>query len=469
MDTNLSLREPLRENGLVPAISKIRLWLPRLAVAITALALTRRLFLLVNRYAVNIFFSDQWEFNTATVFQSHTLWDIFTWQHGPHRQGLGGVLAKLIEPHFQWDSRIEAFLIAGLFVAGAALAVWLKYRLFGEIDYYDVLIPSLLLTATQCEVILGAANFAHGSLPLLLVVLYCLAWTVKSPITRFAAVLFVNFLLIFTGFGLLMGFLTPLVILASWWTSRGDTRAVQLHVSSMGLAVLSLGLFFVGYKWNPAVDCYDSVLVSHSLIDYFHFAALMCANYLGLDSMSSKYPAVWGNLVLLVFLAMLAAIVVSAIRLRKPQTESNVAPVVTLILLAFSLAFCSATARGRLCLGFAAAQESRYMPYLTPAFLGGYFFLNRLGFRRWLRHAAMIAWLALCIFASWPLHRGDQLELAGFHAAKLRWKTCYLATKNIARCNRETGVKITNSPEQPNLQQKLDFLDSARLNLFNGR
>jgi len=158
--------------------------LPLLAVAVTALVLTERLFLLVNRYAVNIFFSDQWEFSAATVFQSHTLWEIFTWQHGPHRQGLGGVLAKLIEPHFQWDSRIESFFIAGIFVVTGLLSIWLKQRLFGRLEYYDVVIPTPVLTAIQCEVLFGAANLAHGSLPLLLVVVYCVCWTVRNPIYR---------------------------------------------------------------------------------------------------------------------------------------------------------------------------------------------------------------------------------------------------------------------------------------------
>src|SRR5215475_14938378 len=135
-----------------------RSWLPVIAVGAVALVLTERLFLLVSRYAVNIFFSDQWEFSSATVFERHSWWQIFTWQHGPHRQGLGGLLVKWIEPHFQFDSRIESFLVAGILVLSMLLAVWLKYRIFNCIDYYDAAIPSLVLTATQCEVIFGATN-----------------------------------------------------------------------------------------------------------------------------------------------------------------------------------------------------------------------------------------------------------------------------------------------------------------------
>ena len=197
---------------LSSTITKLRSygsWLPIIVVAGASLVLTERLFRLVDHYAVNVFFSDQWEFNDATIFQQHSIWQIFTWQHGPHRQGLGGVLAKLLEPYFQWDSRIESFLILGIFVFAGVLALWLKRRIYGSFEYYDLVIPSLFLTATQCEVIFGAANLAHGSLPLLLVVIYCLAWTVRSLILRFAVILVVNFLLIFTGFGLLMGLITP--------------------------------------------------------------------------------------------------------------------------------------------------------------------------------------------------------------------------------------------------------------------
>src|SRR5215471_3917802 len=151
-------------------LKKYRAYFPWIALGLTALGLAGRLFLLVDRYAVNIFFADQWEFNDATVFQSHSLWQIFLWQQGPHREGLGGVLSKLVEPFFRWDSRTESFLVAGILVGSTALAVWLKRRLTGALDCYDVVIPSIFLTATQCELIFGDANLALGALPLLLVV-----------------------------------------------------------------------------------------------------------------------------------------------------------------------------------------------------------------------------------------------------------------------------------------------------------
>jgi len=40
---------------------------------------------LISSYAVNIFYSDEWEFNDAALFQKHSLWQMFAWQHGLHR------------------------------------------------------------------------------------------------------------------------------------------------------------------------------------------------------------------------------------------------------------------------------------------------------------------------------------------------------------------------------------------------
>jgi hypothetical protein len=444
-------------------------WLPLIAVGAGAMVLAERLYLLVDRYAVNIFFSDQWEFNSATVFEQHSLWEIFTWQHGPHRQGLGGVLAKLIEPHFQWDSRIESFLVAGVLVIAMLLAVLLKHRLFHAIDYYDIAIPSLILTATQCEVIFGAANLAHGSMPLLLVMLYCLCWTVHRLIPRLAAVVLVNFVLTFTGFGLLMGAVTPFAILASLWQSAPERRQLRAHLIALALAIASLAIFFHHYVWNPAVDCYGSVLVRRSVGDYLHFASLMFANYFGFDGVSSRHPAVWGAIALASLVICFVVLVYLIGRSRNQQGDPSMVFVVAFALLAFSLCFCAATARGRLCLGFAAAQESRYMPYLTPSFLGFYFLARYWTRHVWVRHVALSVLVLGFAYASWPIHRGDQLEISGFHSGKLNWKNCYLSAKDIRFCTQQTRTRITNPPEAIHLQEKLDFLEKKRLNLFNGR
>src|ERR1700746_379494 len=72
---------------------------PRALVLLSAsVLLAARLFLIVKRYSAHVLSHDKWIFAHTTIFQNRSLLEIFRWQHGPHRLGLGGVLSKLIEP-----------------------------------------------------------------------------------------------------------------------------------------------------------------------------------------------------------------------------------------------------------------------------------------------------------------------------------------------------------------------------------
>src|SRR5439155_331113 len=93
--------------------SAVRRWLNARAsfvVAVAFVLFAARLFHLISKYAVNIFFSDQWEFNDATLFQKHTIWQMFAWQHGQHRQGLSALFSKLVEPHLGWNFSLACSL-----------------------------------------------------------------------------------------------------------------------------------------------------------------------------------------------------------------------------------------------------------------------------------------------------------------------------------------------------------------------
>jgi len=85
------------------------LWLPGILVAAVSIPLSIRLFQWISRFDVKIFFSDQWDFNSGTLFEVHSLLEMLRWQHGPHRQGLGALASRFIEPHFRWSSRTSPF------------------------------------------------------------------------------------------------------------------------------------------------------------------------------------------------------------------------------------------------------------------------------------------------------------------------------------------------------------------------
>ena len=74
-----------------------------------------RMFKFIDRYAVNILYWDQWDF-WKPILGSASAWEIFVWQHGPHRQGLGGWIIKLTALASHADLKVEAYVIGGLFI-----------------------------------------------------------------------------------------------------------------------------------------------------------------------------------------------------------------------------------------------------------------------------------------------------------------------------------------------------------------
>ena len=251
---------------------------PCLSVSIVFVVYAARLFHLISRYAVNIFFADQWDFNNATLFERHSLWQIFRWQHGPHRQGAGALFERVVDPLFGWNSRTESFVVGGVIVAATMSGLWLKRRLYGKLSVFDIAIPAILFTPAQWQTLFMGQNFAHGSFPLLLMLLYCLSWTSRRQSVRYPLVLFINFVAIYTGFGIFLGVLTPTLLILDYLSGTRESRLSKGYLTTaIVVAVCSLASFFAGYKFQSASACFS--LRPESPVSYWHFAALMFANF----------------------------------------------------------------------------------------------------------------------------------------------------------------------------------------------
>ncbi|HZS28413.1 MAG TPA: hypothetical protein VFB76_14375 [Candidatus Angelobacter sp.] len=438
---------------------------PLLFVLLSTTLVAARLFRLVNRYAVNILFWDQWDFSNATLFQKHSLWQMFRWQHGPHRQGVGAIVSWLIEPMFHWSSRAEAFLACAIFVLAALLALYLKNRLFGPITYADVVVPLIFLTPLEYESLFGSTNLSHGPLPILLLMIYCIGWTQPGVRVRYAWILITNFLLIYTGFGLFVGLITPVLLVLDYRINNRAGRpgpALAGSLAALLIAVASLLSFFIGYKLDPAAACFKPF--SEPLLQYLRYMDLMFVNFTGIKGLGI-FPALLGGL-LLAWTTI--ALLIALTELLARREEADAAHMVSAVLLVFSLLFCANTALGRLCLGLLTAQSSRYVPYLIPAFLGIYF--SCLGSRnRSLKTAGTIVFLAIAVSAALPVRIGDRSMMAQYHDVKNNWRECYLQHHDIGQCDALTGTKIYPWPESGHLKEKLDFLEEKKLNLYAAR
>ena len=419
-----------------------------LVIAAAFLICGGRLFAFVNRYSANVLFWDEWDYLSG-LFLGETQWRLFTWQHGPHRMGLGMLVIQAVFGLSHWDSRALSFVNAGTYLAAALLALWLKKRILGPLTAFDAIIPLLFLTLSHWETWVGVTNPAHGPLPLLLVVAFALSLTASNAWLAAGLALLTEGLAIYTGFALFVGVISPVVFAVAL------LRPGQRAAKAAGLigSLLLFASFFHDYRFLPAVDCfvfpiphperygeYAGLLLSHPF-GVFHFAGW------------SRVPIV---ALLLVELALGFLAAVQLFRTESSLWRS------TFILSGFSLLFAFNAAVGRICTGMDSAASSRYVPYAIPALLALYLALHELPWPP-LRTAALAGFLAVCVAKE--LHQQKERDFLRHYAGlKANWRECYLREHRIDACARVAA--IYPAPAATHLQEKLDFLEQRGLNLF---
>jgi hypothetical protein len=421
------------------------------------LALSFRLFWCINRYAVNLFVWDDWIF--CDVLSARLRWwQVFLLQDGPHREGVGVLLACFLLRLTSWNSRVNGFTIGIAIVLATVFAVYLKVRLFGTTALSDVIIPFTFLTLAQWEIFLGGPGPSDQAFPLLLTMAYCCAWIQRKRDLRLIQVLVINFLLIFTGFGMFVGAITILLLALECHqhARAGDRKSALISSAALLLAMASTASFFYGYVFTPAADCFR--FPDRSPARYLWFVALMFARFVGIKHHLVLASTV-GFSVLILLVALLAA---HATRLWRKGWDQP-ASLVTTILIAYSLLYACATSVGRLCFGVEASQSSRYMTLLIPAFLGIYLhLLTQSGSRRQIA-ALVIVFVAMF---SGGIQRNHK-EMEATADARRAWKECYLKTENVRACSTSSHLEIYPLKQDGELQKKLQYLKQNRLGLYS--
>jgi hypothetical protein len=440
-----------------------RRYLPALLLLGAYLLLATRLFVLISRDAVNILFWDPWDLDDATLFQQHSVWQMFRWQHGWHRQGLGALMQKVVEPYIHWNGRSEAFLLGALFVVVSVLALLLKVRLYRGVCYSDLVVPLLFLSPLQYETLVWSPNPSQGALPLLLAILYSFCWLIRTYHWKYTCILIVNFFLIYSGFGIFIGPVTPVLLALDYYanTRHLPTRYQWGTAAALAISIASFASFFIGYRFTMGVDC--PAPAPKNPLAYPPFITLMFAHAGGFRALSLPLASLVGSVALLLFLAGLT---ITTKRLFTRASDQWPRDAVIAALLAYSGIFCLNASYARMCLGLAAAYTSRYTPYVILGLFGVY--LYALSNRRPAVRVKFI--LVLAVFAvsgACPLNRSDAFNNDLFNRGKRAWRECYLARHNIYECNAVTHFQIHPHPEATHLQDKLDFLERNHLNLYD--
>lgn len=432
-------------------------------IAVVSFFLALKMFLLVDRFAVNLIFLDQFDF-MIPLFPPNNVWTMFSIQHGPHRQGLGELITWIVTRLSGWNTRAEAFTIMGTLWICLPLVLLLKRKLFGCFHLMDVVIPIIVLNKYQWEQFINTPNISHSVLPLLLVFLYTLSWLISNKPLRYAAVLTVNFLLLFTGFGVFMGMVTLGIFILELIVSLFRNRSYVIYsiVGLMGV-LFSLRVFAKGYVFQSAVDCFE--LNWSQVLNYPSFVAMMLAKFSGFGLIQDDLlPLFVGRFLFIAFLAMLLW---HAWKYLRDPFRSDPSSKIIVILIGFSLIFAFSTAAGRICVSLSSSQNTRYMTLLIPGFVGMLFGIYKIPAPK----VAFVLYLVLTFLllrTLLPFPQTEQASIHSYHNVKESWKACYLELGDFEQCNQRSGFDIY--PPYPGykerIDQELDFLKQNHLNLY---
>jgi hypothetical protein len=429
-----------------------------IVLAAATMLLGWRLCLMVQRYSVNLLFSDHWV-TWQFFLEPRSPLEIFLIQHGPPRLGAGMVLTWLLARLTDWNVIAESYAVAAMLVLAAALALILKRRLTGSLSVLDVSLPVLVLNTLHYELLVIVPFLAHSAVPLVLLLLAALAWTLPARI-RLATALSLNFLLVFSGFGFLaVGSMLLILALELWrgWRS-GNAHTRVFALCGALIVVATFALFLVGHRPDTAATCFQFPNDEWRL--YPLYIVLMNATLFGasLDQM----PVATYVLGTAGLLTLISVTVASCRRYLRGSGEAVDRCIV--FLGSFTLLFCIATAVGRSCLGLHLAQSSRYMILMLPGYIAVYLALLSLRSTPRIRQAALWTFFIAALLGARPWEPPVQSLAADFARRKAHWVDCYLATGNLQKCQIEAAIEL--HPDSARVEALLAVLRERRLNFF---
>jgi hypothetical protein len=433
-------------------------------VASVFLLLSVNLGRVTSAYAVNVLYWDQWDFYRP-LFDHAGWWDCFDFQHGPHRQGVGMLLTRVLAKFGHWNSRWDSFGVFGCLVAAGLLAIPLAWKAGVRQPLLLAGVPLIYLNIRQYEGLVDSSNISHGAMPVLLFTLYCLAWFTRQTPVRLALICVLTFGLIFTGFGIFVGLITPIVLiveLVQAVLAKKPAWAACVVVALLAVAA-SWWAFKQNYYFDPSVA--DFTFPWKSPMDYLYFVSLMLANFFGvghgISGTIEPYVTIFGSYV---FGGLILICGIHAWRMVRSGVLAARSSVVIFVLSGYSLIYLVNTAVGRVSLDWrVVAMSGRYVTLLIPAGMAILLHLATLR-RRWVAVSSAMFYLLLLAFGTWTLYPKDIAECELFHDGRQAWKTAYLEDHDESKADRTSGFAIYPNPNT--ITDRLEYLRKNRLNLF---
>ncbi|MCW5206846.1 hypothetical protein VU08_07975 [Desulfobulbus sp. F5] len=418
---------------------------------------------MINKYSINMLFWDQWDF-LGGLFEKRNLWELFIWQHGPHRQGVGFFLTKIVADFSNWNTRVECFMIGIVLCFAALTAIFLKRKISGTISAFDVLIPLLYLSPLQFELFANTPNVSHGAMPLLLITLFCLCWTINNILLRYITCAAINFMTIYTGFGVFIGCITPFLFLSEFVLAvkQHNVKKRVLSIIFCIIAVSSMLSFFIDYTFNSAAAGF--VFPHPKPFMYVQFILIAFSTYCGIRMSNIILYIISTPIVLyMVYVAIKSGLSIMRNVSNEKTNKEILTGQIVIMLITFTFVFSLNLAIGRVCLGLGAATVSRYLPYMTPGFFALYLFAVA---KKDVPIRLISLGIACFFITTFSIGNHNRIYAQKLISGKQKWKQAYLKTENLLFAYKASGFTIHPNPHDTKLKWKLDYLKKNRLNLY---
>lgn len=412
---------------------------------------------LVLSFSTNLLFNDQWDFFTP-LFEGQGLDSMFFRQHGEHYEGVGLIVTSILYGHSGWDTRLDSASILFFLLLALSAAFFLNKLIFKKTGWHDIILPLLFLSSRNREAVLLSPNLSYSAMMLLLLTIYCLAWTIKPRYHRYFAVGVLNFLLMFSGYGL---FIAPITLILLFLDGFRAIKKDKKRLEPLGLPILAFAfsciLFIKNYALQYSAACFD--ILNLPAANYLKYVLRMLGGAFNItveNSGSITYLPAGITLTLLIF-----TIVKSFKDIIKCGQDFDR---IVFILTCFTACFIFATSIGRACLDL--PHSHRYFIYIVPGLLGLFFYMKK-NLQGKLKPLFTITLIILLSLDTIHLFSDpDHDNIIVFQKSKAKWKKCYLSTENIQYCNNQTILKIHPNPDSVNMDKKMTWFKKNKLNLY---
>lgn len=418
-----------------------------------------RLLWIVQTYAVNILFRDQWGFYPPVYARGW--WQAFSHQHGPHRQGLGNLVSKVLLPITHANIRAEALIIAILIIAAAVLAIVLRKRVTGRVRWYDGFLVLLLLTPAQYALFARVPNPSHGAWPLILVITMAMAVLMRPGWMKIAVLAGLMFVSVYTGFAVLLGVAVPAVLglgIVRAMAKR-DYRTSTFELLALIACGISAATFLINYRPETSSPA------PLGGVSWYTYPNLMAYQFSRLAGFADATPV--GCAVGWAIMGLCVAVLLWHLLKFARRQDPPAVSIVIILMMTYVLVYSFSSAFGRSTFGAWIMVSSRYLPLMAPAAIAVFLHVAELK-GCWLRYAAIGLFGATTIWATAWMRSSDVKDMVQLCEGKKRWLAVYMQTNDIYEAQRVSGFELYPRLEDLRNGWALDEMKKRNLGPFRG-